>query len=381
MESHRPCVGLRQASTIRNCFRHVPILCDKQRDELCKTNADETRPPPIDQCLLEAILRDRNIDDLMDLQSNGDAEGTLEIPYQHIGMLPSLDASSLQVSEARKKFDRDTERARVAVLSEDIRRNDVMRRRVNKEQAREGYPGLQRRFPPLKEVEWSRTHPFNTCGRDYAVSDAQRDRATTLAAALDGSPFLCKLIEEYSRDETFMSYFKPKPSETVLLGDEWLPENEDMSDGDYSMSSTDDTDAVSKISESDNTGDEGVGNDQEHTGEMDGREAHDVLMRASQIVSKDYPDLQEQLETVADAMLGTDVLDADDTYISQFNEDLQRQQELHQRMHIHTVKLKKKYPGVKFPVMTLGTVACTVEDMEMSEQAGPSRSSECHPLT
>ncbi|KAF9922500.1 hypothetical protein BGZ65_009545 [Modicella reniformis] len=57
-----------------------------------------------------------------------------------------------------------------------------------------------------------------------------------------------------------------------------------------------------------------------------------------------------------------------------FHSNDQRRQEMHQQMHIHTVKLKKKYPGVKFLVMTLGTVACTVEDMgdvEMSEQAGP----------
>ncbi|KAF9979957.1 hypothetical protein BGZ65_005752 [Modicella reniformis] len=56
---------------------------------------------------------------------------------------------------------------------------------------------------------------------------------------------------------------------------------------------------------------------------------HDILIRASQIVSKDYPDLRERLETVADAMLGTDVLDADDTYVSRFNKDLHRRQEMH----------------------------------------------------
>jgi hypothetical protein len=59
---------------------------------------------------------------------------------------------------------------------------------------------------------------------------------------------------------------------------------------------------------------------------------------------------------IADAGLGPDFFDADAAYVSQFEESQRQQGRTHRQMLAHGARLKEKYPHVKFPVMTLGTI-------------------------
>lgn len=134
-----------------------------------------------------------------------------------------------------------------------------------------------------------------------------------------------------------MSFFKAAPAGTTILGHEWFPRDIDTSDDDYSANSED----SSSLDDMDCTADELESEDE----------------------AEEYPDLKERLEAVADASLGPDFFDADDTYISQFEEQRKKEDRHHQRL-IHDARIKTMYPEVKFPVMVLGTAECLEGGME-----------------
>ncbi|KAI8363677.1 hypothetical protein B0O80DRAFT_19153 [Mortierella sp. GBAus27b] len=159
-----------------------------------------------------------------------------------------------------------------------------------------------------------------------------------------------------------MSFFKAAPAGTTILGHEWFPRDIDTSDDDYSANSED----SSSLDDMDCTADELESEDEadQHDVSMeDISEVHSVLMHAAQIIPEEYPDLKERLEAVADASLGPDFFDADDTYISQFEEQRKKEDRHHQRL-IHDARIKTMYPEVKFPVMVLGTAECLEGGME-----------------
>jgi hypothetical protein len=89
---------------------------------------------------------------------------------------------------------------------------------------------------------------------------------------------------------------------------------------------------------------------------VDYTHAHDILMQAAGIVLKEHSALSERLELIADAGLGSEFFDADATYVSQFKEGQRNQKEMHRQTIVHGAQLQKKYPQVKLPVRTLGTV-------------------------
>lgn len=124
--------------------------------------------------------------------------------------------------------------------------------------------------------------------------------------------------------------------------------------------------STEEILDSDATQGEVSDDVQEDTDKVDYSHAHSIFLHAARLIPKDYPDLRDQLELVADAGLGPEFFDADATYVSQFEEEQRKQVETHRQMLIHGAQLKKKYPQVEFPLMTLGTIECPDEDMDMS---------------
>ena len=367
--------------SIRNCYRHVPILCDEQKNQLRQFNGIED-VGTIDPCVYEAIVSRRDIDDLVDSQVGSDAESTLEIPYQYTGMPSSSSSASsgeerteyLRSEMAREILFRSAMPALVRTTEETLEVARDLRVQVERlnwsNQAMEPSEGL----PSSETLPRTRSEVrgafISANSQRIIISDEERNRATTIQAAIDGAPFLCKFIDDYSGNEAFMSYFKPVPakSETAtLLGEEWFPSDDDMSDGDFLTSSdtesSDSMDSAIEVLESD---EEGQASDEQDLHNVDYGHTHSILMQAARALKKEHSHLTERLELIADAGLSPDFFDADAAYVSQFEESQRQQGETHRQIFAHGARLKEKYPQVKFPVMTLGTIECFEGDMEIS---------------
>jgi hypothetical protein len=398
--------GYVKPESIRNCFSHVPILCNRQKDLLRGYNgAVET--VTFDPCIHEAIVSRRDVDDLIESQDGLNVEGALEVPFQYVQMPPTLNATSsreersewFRVAEERRQLYKDAMQPMIRQANEVLEHARDIRFRAEQvigtlAEHVPGTPAEQISETPAEQVSETssessaetpadqvsempseqihepryslRKIPFAVDCQTSNVSDFKRDRVTALARILDGSPLLCQLVKEHSGDETFMSYFKAAPEGTVTLGHEWLTSDNDTSDDDYSASSDDDSSSMDGI---DCTAEE-LGSEDEANGLCDVSmedisEVHSVLMHAAQIVPREYSDLKEQLEIVADAGLGPDFFDADDTYVSRFQEEQRKHEDLRKQRLIHDAKIKALYPEVRFPVMVLGTAVCQEEGMEM----------------
>lgn len=228
--------GYVKPESIRNCFRHVPILCNEQKDQLGQiTGINDIRT--VDPCVYEAVASRRDIEDLIENQTELDAESTLEVPYQYTGMPSSLtsDTSSEERSEwirtasERDHFYRDAMPTVIRNVQETLEYGRGLRLRAE-ERIGSTEGAVPRTRLALREAFSSDN------SQRVIISDEERNRATTIQAALDGSPLLCRLIEDYKDDETFMSYFRPAleaRAETALLGEEWLPSEDELSDEDF----------------------------------------------------------------------------------------------------------------------------------------------------
>jgi hypothetical protein len=409
--------GYVKPESIRNCFRHVPILCDRQKELLSEYNG-ATETEAIDPCVHEAVVSRRDIDDMIEKQDEGsNVEDSLDIPCEHETAVSPRDPienqdeeSNIENQDEESNIENQDEESNIegsleipfqyvhpvltprptdpAAIPREKRSvwtyNELARSQLYNNarmpmvrQANEvletayhlrvraakvfGIPAEQidgpqyslRRIPQLDDQRAN-------------ISDIERDRATTLAGILDGSPFLCELVKEHTTDGTFMSYFKAEPAGTVILGHEWLASDSDTSDDDYSASSDDSTsvDGVDGTVEDDLEPEEEP-SDPHDVSMEDVSDMHNILMHAAQIIPKEYSDLKERLETVADASLGLDFFDADEKYVSQFEEEERKKKDLHQQRLIHDAEIKSKYPQVKFPVMVLGTAECSEESIEM----------------
>jgi hypothetical protein len=362
--------------SVRNCYCHVPILCGEQKNQLRQfdeINSSDT----IDPCVYEAIVSRRDIDNLIEEQDESGSESILNIPYQYTGMpsSSSLASSSEERSEsyhaasARRILYNDAIPAIARSAEETLEQALGLRQRA----------GLVIETPETPEAMMpetrlaSREAFISANSQRVIVSEEERNRATTIQAALDGAPSLCKLIEDYKGDESFMAYFKAPPvmKATALLGEEWLPSDDDLSDGDYSAStdgteSTNSADSTDETLDSDGTQEEVSDDSQGDADKADYSYAHSIFLHAARLIPNDQSDLRDQLELVADAGLGPEFFDADATYVSLFKEEQRKQGEMHRQRLIHSAQLKKKYPQVEFPLMTLGTIERPDEDMDMS---------------